>query len=402
MSAAPTGTPIPLAMPRFGVHFDAPPPLSLYLHYPWCARKCPYCDFNSHEVRGESQESAWLKALEADLQAALPTVWGRRIETIFIGGGTPSLLSGAGLDQALTLIRTLLPVHAEAEITMEANPGTVEAGRFAAYRAAGVNRVSLGIQSFNGDHLTALGRIHDGDEARRAADLALQHFPRVNLDLMYGLPQQSIEQALQDVEVALGTGVRHLSCYQLTLEPNTVFHRSPPPLPESDAVAAYGDAIHARLAAAGFRHYETSAFAQPGEECQHNLNYWTFGDYLGLGPGAHGKLSYRQTVVREARLRHPKAWIDALQAGESALQLRDEVAPADLPFEFAMNAFRLIEGFPPDLFTRRTGLPFSRLSATLDQLEQRGLVRCDPGWLAPTPLGQRFLNDLLQAFLPGA
>ena len=393
---------VQLAMPRFGVRFETPPPLALYLHYPWCARKCPYCDFNSHELRGEAPESQYLQAIEADLQAALPSVWGRRIESIFIGGGTPSLLSGAGLERLLTLVRTLLPLTANAEITLEANPGTVEAQRFADFRAAGVNRVSLGIQSFDPAHLRALGRIHDGDEARRAVELAQQHFPRVNLDLMYGLPGQSLEQALAEVETALSFGVRHLSCYQLTLEPNTPFHRAPPPLPEGDAVAAFGDAITARLLDAGFQHYETSAFARPGEACRHNLNYWTFGDYLGLGPGAHGKLSYRERVVREARLRHPRAWMEALATGASALQTQEEVAAADLPFEFAMNAFRLIDGFELDLFTRRTGLPLSRLTTTLDCLEQRGLVQRQPGRVAPTPLGARFLNDLLQAFLPDA
>lgn len=392
----------PLAMPRFGVHFDTPPPLSLYLHFPWCARKCPYCDFNSHEARGAIPESDYLRALAADLQAALPSVWGRRIETIFIGGGTPSLLSGNGLDQTLSLVRTLLPVHAEAEITLEANPGTVEASRFAEFRAAGVNRVSLGIQSFNAEHLRALGRIHDGVEARRAVEIAQRTFPRVNLDLMYGLPGQSPEQAMEDVETALSFGPEHLSCYQLTLEPNTAFYRQPPALPEGDTVAAIGDAVTARLEQAGYLHYETSAYAKPGRECRHNLNYWTFGDYLGLGPGAHGKLSYRDHVVREARLRHPRAWTEALDAGQSALQTQDRVDPAELPFEFAMNAFRLIDGFELDLFERRTGLPTTRLLPTIDRLEARGLVERQPGRLRPTPLGSRFLNDLLQAFLPDA
>jgi oxygen-independent coproporphyrinogen-3 oxidase len=389
-----------LAPPRFGVHFDTPPPLSLYLHFPWCAHKCPYCDFNSHEIRGDLPEEGYLRALEAELQAALPTVWGRRVETIFIGGGTPSLLSGAGLDRVLTLVRTLLPLHPEVEITLEANPGSVEAARFREYRAAGVNRVSLGIQSFDPVHLRALGRIHDGEEARRAVELAQQVFPRVNLDLMYGLPKQSAAQAMADLETALGFGSEHLSCYQLTLEPNTAFHRAPPPLPSSDAVAEMGEAITARLQAAGYRHYETSAYARPGAECRHNLNYWAFGDYLGLGPGAHGKLSYRDHVVREARLRHPRAWMTALAAGDPSLQSRECVAPAELPFEFAMNAFRLIDGFPLDLFARRTGLPLSRLLPPIAGLEARGLVAREPGLLRPTALGSRFLNDLLQAFLP--
>jgi oxygen-independent coproporphyrinogen-3 oxidase len=397
-SAIPTS----IAMPRYGVHFDAPPPLSLYVHFPWCARKCPYCDFNSHEVRGGVPEQDYLRALEIELQAALPSVWGRRVETIFIGGGTPSLLTGGGLDRLLGMVRTLLPVHAEAEITLEANPGTVEAERFAEFRAAGVNRVSLGIQSFNPHHLQALGRIHDGQEARRAVELAQGHFPRVNLDLMYGLPGQTPEQALADLEIAQGFDTEHLSCYQLTLEPNTAFHRHPPALPESDAVAAVGEAITAQLRSAGYRHYETSAYARPGAECRHNLNYWNFGDYLGIGPGAHGKLSYRDHVVREARLRHPRAWLDALAAGTTSLQTQERVEPADLPFEFAMNAFRLIEGFPIELFGRRTGLPLSRFLPTVDRLEGRGLLSRTPGHLAPSLLGARFLNDLLQEFLPDA
>jgi oxygen-independent coproporphyrinogen-3 oxidase len=329
-------------------------------------------------------------------------VWGRRIETVFIGGGTPSLLSAGGLDRVLTLVRTLLPLHAEAEITLEANPGTVDSARFRGYRAAGVNRVSLGIQSFDSGALRALGRIHDGDEARRAVAVAQQHFARVNLDLMYGLPGQGPAQALADLETALGFGTGHLSCYQLTLEPNTAFFRQPPVLPDPDAVAAMGEAITERLAQAAYRHYETSAYARIGEECLHNLNYWTFGDYLGIGPGAHGKLSYRDHVVREARLRHPRAWSEALLDGTAALESHQRVEARDLPFEFAMNAFRLIDGFELDLFSRRTGLPLTRFLPTVDVLAARGLVERAPGWLRPSALGSRFLNDLLQAFLPDA
>lgn len=390
------------AQPRLGVRFEAPPPLSLYLHFPWCARKCPYCDFNSHEVRGGIPEHDWLAAIESELQAALPQVWGRRIATVFIGGGTPSLISGAGIERLLSVVRTLLPLDPEAEITLEANPGTVEAQRFADYRAAGINRVSLGIQSFEPRHLQALGRIHGADEARAAIELAQRSFARVNLDLMYGLPGQTPEQAMADLETALSCGTEHLSCYQLTLEPNTAFHRAPPPLPPDDMVAEIGEAVIERLVGAGFRHYETSAFARRGTECRHNLNYWTFGDYLGLGPGAHGKLSLRDQVVRHARLRHPRAWIEALQAGQDSRQLDQVVAADDLPFEFAMNAFRLCQGFPLELFEQRTGLPLARLLLTLDRLERRGLVARQPGHVAPTPLGARFLNDLLQEFLPAA
>jgi len=392
-----------VAPPRFGVFFDQPPPLSLYIHFPWCVRKCPYCDFNSHEFKSTAlPEQAYLQALEADLHAALPSVWGRRIETIFIGGGTPSLLSAEGLDHLLTVVRTLLPVHVDAEITLEANPGTVEVERFKAYRAAGVNRLSLGIQSFNAQHLSALGRIHDAEEARRAAHLAQDIFPRVNLDLMYALPNQTPSEALEDLETAIGFGTTHLSCYQLTLEPNTPFHRHPPTVPNSDEAAEMGEAITWRLAQAGFKHYETSAYAKLGSECLHNLNYWGFGDYLGLGPGAHGKLSYRDHVVREVRHRHPRSWMEAITENQSALQSSERVAPEDLPFEFAMNAFRLIEGFSLDLFTRRTGLPLQRFLTTLDDLEARGLVQRDTKHVAPTELGSRFLHDLIQAFLRDA
>jgi len=392
-----------VAPPRFGVFFDQPPPLSLYIHFPWCVRKCPYCDFNSHEFRSaDLPEAAYLKAFEADLYAALPSVWGRRIETIFIGGGTPSLLSAEGLDHLLTMVRTLLPLHVDAEITMEANPGTVEIERFKAYRAAGINRVSLGIQSFNPQHLLTLGRIHDADEARRAAALAQEIFPRVNLDLMYALPHQTQAEAIEDLETALSFGTTHLSCYQLTLEPNTPFYRHPPAVPNSDEAAEIGDTITDRLEQAGFKHYETSAYAKHGAECLHNLNYWTFGDYLGLGPGAHGKLSYRDHVVREVRHRHPRSWMEATTENKSALQSSERVAAEDLPFEFAMNAFRLSKGFSLDLFSRRTGLPLQRFLPTLDELELKGLVHRDTKHVAPTELGSRFLNDLIQAFLRDA
>ena len=329
--------------------FLAPPPLSLYVHIPWCVRKCPYCDFNSHEARAEIPEAEYLTALEADIVAALPQVWGRRIVSVFFGGGTPSLLSATGLDRLLTTIRTLLPLQPDAEITLEANPtsveaaklrasreagvnraslgvpsleeealrflgrrhGTAEAGKFAAFRAAGVNRLSLGIQSFADRHLHALGRIHDGDEARRAIELAARHFDNFNLDLMYGLPGQSLAEALADVDAPLSFAPTHLSCYQLTLEPNTAFAAAPPELPEADRCADMQEAIEARLAAAGFTHYETSAFARPGRQCRHNLNYWQFGDYLGIGAGAHGKLTLgsEQRILRRWKARHPAAWL---------------------------------------------------------------------------------------------
>ncbi|MDQ5904682.1 MAG: hypothetical protein QG672_2276, partial [Pseudomonadota bacterium] len=283
------------------LEFRSQPPLSLYIHIPWCVEKCPYCDFNSHKAGASIPEDEYIAALVTDLESSLPLIWGRRIATIFIGGGTPSLLSGEAVDQLLTAIRTRIIIQPDAEITLEANPGTAEAERFAAYREAGVNRLSLGIQSFNPQHLKALGRIHDADEARYAIELAARHFERFNLDLMYGLPQQTLAEAMVDIDTALAFAPKHLSCYQLTLEPNTRFAAEPPMLPEGDLCADMQEAIEARLAAAGYLHYETSAFAQPGYECQHNLNYWLFGDYLGIGAGAHGKLTMHDRVLRQMR-----------------------------------------------------------------------------------------------------
>ena len=378
--------------------FLAPPPLSLYVHIPWCVRKCPYCDFNSHEARAEIPEAEYLTALEADIVAALPLVWGRRIVSVFFGGGTPSLLSATGLDRLLTTIRTLLPLQPDAEITLEANPGTAEAGKFAAFRAAGVNRLSLGIQSFADRHLHALGRIHDGDEARRAIELAARHFDNFNLDLMYGLPGQSLDEALADVDAALSFAPTHLSCYQLTLEPNTAFAAAPPELPEADRCADMQEAIEARLAAAGFTHYETSAFARPGRQCRHNLNYWQFGDYLGIGAGAHGKLTLHDGVRRQMRWKQPKQYLAQVAAGQP---LQDEftVAADDLPFEFMMNALRLTQGFDPALYAERTAQPLIGLEAQLRAAEADGLLERTPGRIAPTLRGQRYLNRLLQSFL---
>ena len=375
-----------------------PPPLSLYVHIPWCVRKCPYCDFNSHEARAEIPEAEYLAALEADIQYALPQVWGRRIVSIFFGGGTPSLLSAAGLDRLLTTIRTLLPLQPDAEITLEANPGTAEAGKFAAFRAAGVNRLSLGIQSFSDRHLAALGRIHDGDEARRAIELAARHFDNFNLDLMYGLPEQSLDEAQADVETALGFTPTHLSCYQLTLEPNTAFAATPPELPEADRCADMQEAIEARLAAADFTHYETSAFARPGRQCRHNLNYWQFGDYLGIGAGAHGKLTRHDGVLRQMRWKQPKQYLAQVLAGRP-VQDESIVAAADLPFEFMMNALRLVHGFDPALYAERTAQALIGIEAKLRRAEADGLLERTPGRITPTLRGQRYLNRLLQTFL---
>ncbi len=381
------------------------PPLSLYVHYPWCVKKCPYCDFNSHALRGDGHaldgdtERAYIDALLADIESALPQVWGRRVLSVFIGGGTPSLMSAAALDRLLTGIRTLLMLDPLAEITLEANPGTFEAARFRDYRAAGVNRLSIGVQSFDDDQLAQLGRIHDGNAARRAIEIALAHFERVNIDLMYALPRQTLAAALRDLDTALAFGPGHLSCYQLTLEPNTPFHHAPPPLPDGDLAADMQDAIEARLASAGFEHYETSAFAKPGQQSRHNLNYWTFGDYLGIGAGAHGKLSSHTGIVREMRHKHPVRYLEAA-AGRDFVQERREVGVADLPFEFMMNALRLNGGVPLTLFQARTGLPLDTIEPALIAARQAGLVSIAEEHVRPSDTGRRFLNDLLGRFLP--
>jgi len=379
----------------------AVPPLALYVHFPWCVRKCPYCDFNSHAPRdGGIPFGAWAEAVVADLEAALPQVAGRSVHSVFIGGGTPSLLPPAVLEKLLDALRARLPFEAGVEITLEANPGTVETPYFRDYCAAGVTRLSLGVQSFDDGLLARIGRIHDGREARRALEVALAHFGRVNVDLMYGLPGQSPGQVLSDLEIAVGRGVRHLSCYHLTVEPNTPFASEPPDdLPGEDAVADMEEMIGARLARAGFRHYEVSAFAHAGCECRHNLNYWHFGDYLGLGPGAHGKLTTSEGVVREMRHKHPARYLEGA-AQYSFIQERHLVGLQELPFEFMMNALRLSDGVPSTLFTERTGLPLEVISGALEQARRANLLDPAPDVLRPTVRGLRFLNELLQLFLP--
>lgn len=379
---------------------DSLPPLSLYIHFPWCVRKCPYCDFNSHEPRSALDQDGYIDALIADLESALPLIWGRRVQTVFMGGGTPSLFSPAHIDRLLRALDARLKLNPDAEITLEANPGTLEIAQFAGYRAAGVNRLSIGVQSFDPGHLSALGRIHGADEARRAAEQASRHFDTFNLDIMYALPGQTLEQALADIEQALALGARHLSAYHLTLEPNTLFAARPPAnLPDDDLAADMQEAIEARLAAAGFVHYETSAFALPGHQARHNLNYWTFGDYLGIGAGAHGKLSFHDRIQRDMRHKQPAAYLAGVAQG-SQVQTSQPVAHADLAFEFMMNALRLTEGFALSLFNERTGLPLSAILPALEQAQTRGWVQRDGDWLRPTLAGQRFLNDLLGLFLP--
>jgi oxygen-independent coproporphyrinogen-3 oxidase len=403
--------------------FAALPPLALYVHIPWCAKKCPYCDFNSHEARAGVPEARYVAALAADLDRALPEVWGRRVHSVFFGGGTPSLFSAPAIDTLLAAARARLALSPDAEITLEANPGTVEAGKFRDFRAAGINRISLGIQSFDPGHLRSLGRIHDGREARHAIEMALRHFDNVNLDLMYGLPGQSVDEARADIEHALAFGPPHLSCYHLTIEPNTYFHRFPPRLPDDDATAAMQDAIEARLAEAGYDHYETSAFArragntpvaesprealiphppslipQRSARCAHNLNYWMFGDYLGIGAGAHSKLSFPGRIVRQARVKHPDRYLAASENGDP-VERQHDVRPDEIPFEFMMNALRLNAGIPLALFEERTGLPLTVILRELEDAERRGWIERDHSRVAPTLRGRRFLNDLLLLFL---
>ncbi|WP_428826500.1 radical SAM family heme chaperone HemW [Azonexus sp. IMCC34842] len=380
------------------LEFRVSPPLALYVHVPWCVQKCPYCDFNSHEAPETIPERDYVAALIADLQAALPLIWGRPVVSVFFGGGTPSLLSPAAIDELIGAFRALAMLAPDAEITLEANPGTVEAAKFAGFRAAGVNRLSLGIQSFNDAHLQALGRIHGAAEAKRAAQLAGEHFPSFNLDLMYGLPGQTLEQALSDVDSALGFSPAHLSCYQLTLEPNTRFAAFPPELPENDLCADMQDAIEARLAVAGFSNYETSAFARPDKQCRHNLNYWYFGDYLGIGAGAHSKLTLHDRVLRQMRWKHPKAYLENIGRGQP-VQEETQVEAASLPFEFMMNALRLADGFHPALFEARTAQPLQRILPQLRAAEAAGLLEIGPERIAPTLKGRRFLNVLLERFL---
>ena len=380
------------------LEFRVSPPLALYVHVPWCVQKCPYCDFNSHEANGAIPEREYVDALIADLQSALPLIWGRPVVSVFFGGGTPSLLSPAAIDELTAAFRALAMLSPEAEITLEANPGTVEAEKFAGFRAAGVNRLSLGIQSFNDDHLKALGRIHGAAEAKRAAQLAGEHFDAFNLDLMYGLPGQTLAQALTDVDTALAFAPGHLSCYQLTLEPNTRFAAFPPELPEGDLCADMQDAIEARLATAGYTNYETSAFARAGKQCRHNLNYWHFGDYLGIGAGAHSKLTLHDRVLRQMRWKQPAAYLENVRAG-NPIQSASEVGVRQLPFEFMMNALRLHGGFPPALFESRTAQPLSVILPQLKKAEADGLLTVGPELIAPTLRGRRFLNVLLERFL---
>src|SRR2546422_9341429 len=380
------------------VRLELLPPLALYVHIPWCVRKCPYCDFNSHERAGALPEREYIEKLFLDLEAALPSMWGRRALSVFLCGGTPSLCSPRSLETLLSGVRARLPLEPGAEITLEANPGTVEAAPFAGFRQAGVNRISVGVQSFDDRMLAALGRIHGADEARRAVAVALESFDNVNLDLMYGLPGQTLAMARSDIEEAVRLDAPHVSAYQLTIEPNTVFWSKPPQLPQHDESADMQLAAEDLLGAAGYGHYETSAFARPGHRCRHNLNYWEFGDYVGIGAGAHGKLSFPGRITRHSRIKQPKEYL----LSKNSLVEDREVPAKEIPFEFMLNALRLVEGFPITLFAERTGLPLATVEARLARAEKQGLIERDWKHIRPSARGRLFLNELLQIFLEGA
>jgi putative oxygen-independent coproporphyrinogen III oxidase len=376
------------------------PPLSLYVHLPWCLKKCPYCDFNSHELRNAVPEQRYLDALMADLEASLPLVWGRTVHSIFIGGGTPSLFSPQAIDRLIGDIRARLRLEPDCEITLEANPGTFEKDRFKAFRSAGVTRLSIGVQSFDDAHLKALGRVHDRAQAIAAVEEAAQAFDTFNLDIMYALPGQTLAGLERDMVQALAFAPPHISIYHLTVEPNTFFAKHPPVLPEDDDAYAMLDRITEMTAGAGMERYEISAYAKHGHRCAHNLNYWQFGDYLGIGAGAHSKLSFAHRVVRQVRFRDPALYMDKALAGTPVAQ-DTEVARADLPFEFMLNALRLREGFKLQDFTEKTGLPLTAIQAGLDEAERQGLITRDLVQVKPTERGFDFLNDLQALFLPG-
>ena len=384
------------------VSLTALPPLALYVHFPWCEKKCPYCDFNSHQIKEDKSgfdEQRYIKALIADLETELPNIWGRPVHSIFIGGGTPSLLSPEGMDELLSAIRARVNLDADAEITMEANPGSIEADKFAAFAKCGINRVSIGVQSFQDEQLKALGRIHNGEEAKRAIQIALDNFKSVNLDLMYGLPNQNLQAAKADIETALSFNTPHLSFYNLTLEPNTYFANFPPKLPSEDEIDSIFEQNLDLLTKAGYKRYEVSAYAQKDQECKHNLNYWRFGDYIGIGAGAHGKISFPGKITRQVRERHPETYMSAIENDGNALIEFKEIEAKDLPFEFMLNALRLTDGVDTNTFGERTGLPLSIISKGLDEASKKGLLDENPSKLKATELGLRYLNNLQEMFL---
>jgi len=386
------------------LNLKAPPPLSLYIHTPWCVRKCPYCDFNSHEIKQEINEKEYLQTLLIDVEKDLPRVWGRRIQSVFIGGGTPSVLSPDFYNQLFSGLRALLQLSASAEITMEANPGTMDARYFKAYRDAGINRLSMGIQSFNNEHLKLLGRIHDERQATDAVAIARDaDFNNINLDLMFGLPLQSVEQAMNDISEAISFQPEHLSYYQLTIEPNTYFNVHRPPLPDDDTCWEMQKQAINVLEDNGYSRYEVSAYSKPGKQCKHNVNYWEFGDYLGIGAGAHSKLTDVNTksIYRFVKEKHPRNYIENVKL-DTGIISEHSLSRKELPLEFLMNAFRLNRGFSVQLFTERTGLPLSIIEQPLKEAESRGLVNWGINHIEPTEKGGLFLNNLLELFVPDA
>jgi oxygen-independent coproporphyrinogen-3 oxidase len=396
----------PVHAMRPGVlQLNALPPLSLYVHLPWCLKKCPYCDFNSHEFRSgddaASTQDAYINALFADLEASLPLIWGRSIQTVFLGGGTPSLFDPEAIDRLVGGIRARVRLAPDAEVTMEANPGTFEKDRFRAFRQAGITRLSIGVQSFDNAHLKALGRVHDRDQALAAVTEAAQVFDTFNLDLMYALPGQTLAGLTQDIQTALAFAPPHISIYHLTIEPNTVFAKFPPALPEDDLAYEMMDRITELTSAQGLSRYEVSAYAKPGHQCAHNLNYWQFGDYLGIGAGAHSKLSFAHRVVRQVRYREPALYMQQAIKGEPVTQ-NTEVSRQDLPFEYMLNALRLREGFALSDFLDRTGLAMTSIQKGLQEAERLGMIERDLHRVWPTERGFDFLSDLQALFLSEA
>ncbi len=379
-----------------------PPPLSLYVHIPWCIKKCPYCDFNSHEHKGNENltdiESLYVDALIRDLEYSLPKIWGRKIYSIFFGGGTPSLFSGKAIKKILSQVNALTPILYDAEITLEANPGAVDALHFEGYKEAGVTRISLGIQSFNDRHLQSLGRIHNSQDAKKGIEIAMRYFDEINLDLMYALPHQTVNEAIDDANTATSFNTQHLSFYHLTIEPNTFFFKHPPQLPLEDDSSLMQETIETILSQQGYQHYETSAFAKPKSQCQHNLNYWQFGDYLGIGAGAHSKLTFHDKITRESRYKNPKQYMEKINT-QNMIEAETIVLEKDLAFEFMMNHLRLIDGFSINSFQEKTGLNISTIDKELKTAINKKLISMDQTIIKPTLLGQRFLNDLLSIFL---
>ena len=375
------------------------PPLSLYIHFPWCVKKCPYCDFNSHSIEvNPIEETKYLDALCKDLEESLPLVWGRRIHSIFIGGGTPSLLSAEGLDRLLADVRARIGMDNDIEITLEANPSSVEAEKFASYAKSGINRISLGIQSFNERHLKDLGRVHNKADAIHAIHIAKQFFQHINLDLMYGLPMQSLEETIADIDTALSFNTDHLSLYQLTLEPNTLFAKLPPPLPDEDLIANMQNSLLQKIEDAGLNRYEVSAYSKKGGSCFHNINYWTFGDYLGIGAGAHGKISFPDKILRTVKERHPATYMQSVWSPNKAVIEQRSVAQDELAFEFMLGALRLKDGVPMSIFEQRTGLSQIDVQSELELAMSKGLLDTNLLQLKATPLGLQFLNDLQELF----